>query len=691
MGRTLRARQKSTSTSGAEQAAVAAWPARLAQWLLLAMVATLALMAIDFTIGLPLPALVRPVWYWQYAALEFSAGVVCGLRAVSERRERLAWAVMALGILSYACADLYWDVVLSHLQSIPYPSYADALYLAFYPAAYVGLALLLRTRGGRFPASVWLDGAIGAIGLGAVVGALVFPVVLDTTGGDAVTVATNISYPIVDLALLGLVTCVVGLMGWRPGLTWSLLAGGFAVLAVADTIYLYQVARGTYVGSGWLDVCWPGGLVLVAAASTRPARRVASASFVGWPTLVVPATFGVLSLALVVYDHFTRLDTVAVLLAGATLALVIARLALTFSEYIAVIARSRQEAVSDPLTGLGNRRALALELEYALHAEHGGRHVLVVYDLDGFKGYNDTFGHPAGDALLERCAQALGAAEHGGTAFRMGGDEFCLLAPVADDAGDHAAELVARVGAHALTTWGTGFEIGSSYGLAILPDEALTPTDAIRLADQRMYARKRDGHRTGTSAAIEALLRAMRERGDNLGEHGTDVAGLAEAMAMALHLPPDEREHVRQAAALHDVGKLAIPDSILFKPGALDDAEWEFMRRHAEIGERILGDAPALAVIGGLVRASHERWDGSGYPDRLAGDDIPLGARIIALCDAYHAMVTTRPYRAASTHAVAVAELRRCAGTQFDPGLTELLVRIVEARLSAGAAERLAA
>jgi HD-GYP domain-containing protein (c-di-GMP phosphodiesterase class II) len=164
-----------------------------------------------------------------------------------------------------------------------------------------------------------------------------------------------------------------------------------------------------------------------------------------------------------------------------------------------------------------------------------------------------------------------------------------------------------------------------------------------------MYTRKRGGQRAGTRAAIEALLRAMRECGEGLDSHVLDVADLADALAEAMEMPLSEREHVRHAAALHDVGKLAIPDSILDKPGPLDDAEWEFMRRHAEIGERILGDAPALAVIGGLVRSSHERWDGTGYPDRLAGTDIPLGARIIALCDAYHAMVTTRPYRTATT------------------------------------------
>ena len=440
------------------------------------------------------------------------------------------------------------------------------MYLAFYPAAYVGLVLLLRARGGRFPASVWLDGAIGAVGLGAALGALLFPIVIDRTGGDTATIVTNMAYPIVDLALLGLVACVIGAMQWRVDWSWSLLAGGFALFAVADTFYLYQTARGTYATDSWLDLGWPGAMTLVAFASTRPGHRLKAAPFVRWPALVVPGAFGAIALGLLVYDHFERIDTIAVLLAGATVALVIVRLALTFAEYLRAIARSHEEAVSDPLTGLGNRRALSAALDRAVTSE-SARHALVLFDLDGFKTYNDTFGHPAGDALLERSARALSTARHGGSAYRMGGDEFCLLAPLAEGAPRAGAQAIAEIGADALHAKGEFFEIGSSYGVVVVPDEARTATDAIRLADQRMYARKGTGRRTATGAAVAALLRAMQEREDDLGEHGMDVEDIAQDLAVSLGLPAREREHIRQAAALHDVGKLAIPDSILQKPG----------------------------------------------------------------------------------------------------------------------------
>ena len=653
---------------------------RLATVLAAVAVVAVGLKAFDTGPGMPLPDVLRGLWDWHYEAIEFTAAGVCALRAVSVRRERVAWAVLAAGIASYGCADLYWAVVLQYLPAIPYPSTADAMYLAFYPAAYVGLVLLLRARGGHFPASVWLDGAIGAVGLAAVVGALMFPIVIDTTGGATMTVATNMAYPIVDLALLGLVGCVIGGMGWRADWSWRLLAVGFALFAVADTFYLYQTARGTYVVNRWLDLGWPAAMTLVAVASTRPGVPIRAAPFVRWPALVVPAAFGTTALGLLVFDHFSRIHTVALLLAGGTVALVIVRLALTFAEYLRVIARSHREAVSDPLTGLGNRRALATDLERALTSENA-HHALVLYDLDGFKNYNDTFGHPAGDALLERSARALSAAPHGGSAYRMGGDEFCLLAPLAEGDRNALGHAIAEVGVGALSAKGEFFEIGSSYGAVVLPDEAATATDAIRLADQRMYARKGTGRRSGTGAAIDALLRAMRERGSDLSDHGTDVEDLAHDMAAVVGLSAVEREHVRQAAALHDVGKLAIPDSILQKPGPLDESELQFMRRHTEIGERILGDEPAVAPIGVLVRASHEHWNGAGYPDGMSGSDIPVGARIIAICDAYHAMVTTRPYNAASSHEDAIAELRRCAGTQFDPELVEPFVQLLTDRL----------
>ena len=171
------------------------------------------------------------------------------------------------------------------------------------------------------------------------------------------------------------------------------------------------------------------------------------------------------------------------------------------------------------------------------------------------------------------------------------------------------------------------------------------------------------------------LLRALSERHPDLGEHVDGVAELAEAVGARLGIEGEELVQLRHAAALHDIGKVAIPDEIIAKPGPLDDEEWAFMRRHTIIGERILAAAPALGPAARLVRSSHEAWDGRGYPDGLAGAEIPLGARIIAVCDAFDAMISDAPVRAARTAGEALAELRRCAGTQFDPAVVAAFER----------------
>jgi two-component system cell cycle response regulator len=188
---------------------------------------------------------------------------------------------------------------------------------------------------------------------------------------------------------------------------------------------------------------------------------------------------------------------------------------------------------------------------------------------------------------------------------------------------------------------------------------------ALRLVVPGMDVRARD--RTNR----DALLRAIAAHEPALEQHTHDVAALAREVAARLGLDPPACERVARAAELHDIGKLAIPGSILCKPGPLDPGEQAVMRRHAELGEAIVRRAPGLAQAAAIVRSSHERWDGGGYPDGLAGEAIPLAARIVAVCDAYSAMRQARPYGAVLDDAQARAELRRCAGTQFDPRVVE--------------------
>ena len=340
-----------------------------------------------------------------------------------------------------------------------------------------------------------------------------------------------------------------------------------------------------------------------------------------------------------------------------------------------LLVASRGEALTDSLTGLGNRRALVQRLDEAVAEAGPDNHVaLALFDLDGFKQYNDMFGHPAGDLLLARLGARLAEElSDRATAFRMGGDEFCLLGRVEPD----EAEALGRRGGEAFSENGDGFQIGCSWGVVLVPDEASTAQDALRLADQRMYERKAASRSSVSRQIADVLVQVMSERDLGLHNQLSGVARLARLATIELGLPEFEASCTRLAAELHDIGKAAIPETILGKPTSLDAEELEFIRRHTLIGERILRAAPSLAHTADLVRSSHEWVDGTGYPDGLRGDEIPLGARLIAVCDAFDAMISKRPYREALTQEAALAELRRGAGTQFDTAIVDLVCGLV--------------
>lgn len=334
-------------------------------------------------------------------------------------------------------------------------------------------------------------------------------------------------------------------------------------------------------------------------------------------------------------------------------------------------------ATTDVLTRLGNRRKLLADLDRQVRsATAESPIVLTMFDLNGFKNYNDLFGHLPGDALLLRLGAALAdaVALFGGRAYRPGGDEFCVIA----DAGhQHALEQAA---CRALSEHGEAFSISTAFGSVVIPQDTGDPTEALRKADGAMYAQKQSGRATAGRQSSDVLMRALAERHADLGEHHDGVAELVEEVGSRMGIDGEELAHLRHAASLHDIGKVAIPDAIITKPGPLTEEEWEFMRRHTLIGERILSAAPALGAAARLVRSSHEAWDGTGYPDKLAGVEIPLGARIIAVCDSFDAMISTRPYSPPNEIADAVAELRRCAGTQFDPEIVPVFEQVLADR-----------
>jgi diguanylate cyclase (GGDEF)-like protein len=632
----------------------------------IASIAGLAAFALVTVLAPPGGALELFFNVWVYDGLMVFACIVAGSHAYLVRHERAAWIVITAALASWTFGEL-WYVI---FKPETYPSMADVGFIAFYPLLYIGIVLLLRTRVRSIAGTLWLDGVTASLAAAAIGAAVIVELVLERTEGSTSTVVTNLLYPIGDVLLLSAVFGVFALTRWRPGRRWLLLGLGALSTAAADTVYLFQTAEGTYVEGTWVDVLWPASMLLIAGSAWMPDRTREGLDVEGRPLLAVPAACALLATSILAYDHFVRLNILAIALATATLALVVLRLALTFRENRRLLELTRREATTDALTGLGNRRQLVADLERLLQPGAARSTLFALFDLDGFKGYNDAFGHPAGDALLTRLGEKLATVPgEDGAAYRLGGDEFCLVAPVLD--GD-AEPLIDRA-CEALTERGEGFEIGTSFGAILLPDEAGDAVEALSVADERLYAQKYS-RRGESGRTMAALLEALSLREPDLQTQLAGLGALAREVGLGLGLRRDEIDELDRAAQLHDLGKLAVPDEILNKPAELDEREWAFVRQHTLVGERILRASPALRSVAAVVRATHENWDGTGYPDGIGGEDIPLAARIVYACNAFVAMTSNRPYRKALPLDDALNELMRCAGTQFDPTVVRLLV-----------------
>ena len=335
-------------------------------------------------------------------------------------------------------------------------------------------------------------------------------------------------------------------------------------------------------------------------------------------------------------------------------------------------------ARTDLLTTLGNRRALLEDLPALIRRATPDRPLLLLqFDLNGFKLYNDTFGHPAGDALLNRLGTALGRAMSGlGLAYRLGGDEFCVLALV----GSQDVQQIQDAAAAALTEHGAGFTVDASHGTVLLPQDTTHAEEALRVVDQRMYINKRGIGRTADQQSKDVLLRALFERRPELADQTQALRALVEAVSETLGLGVTDRTTAVQAAELCNIGSVAIPDAILARAGALSEDERAFLARQAEISERIIAAAPALIPVARLIRATQEWFDGSGHPDHLQGDQIPLGARILAVCIT-HTMLTRAPGGQPVSSADALLELQRQAGTRFDPEVVRATVTVMRDHL----------
>jgi diguanylate cyclase (GGDEF)-like protein len=445
-----------------------------------------------------------------YAAVVLAAGISCLQRARTSRTERGAWLAITAALFTSAITDTYWAVAYADVAHPPFPSIADVGYLAFYPLAALGIYLLIRARARTLDWRLWMDGLIAGLGTAAVGAAIVYEFVAERAAGTPLEVFVSLAYPAGDILLLALVVGIIALTRWRPGRSWALVLTGLGFLVVADiTTTMQSIGTGQESADDWVKPLFMLGAVCIGIEAWQPPAHSIphDARFDGWRELIVPGFFAAVMIVLFSLQHFSQASTLTTVLWSATMLAVVARLAISVREN----KRLLEEVRTDPLTGLGNQGALQVDLETRSRRGSEEPFTLLLLDLDGFKTFNDTFGHPAGDAMLALLGRQLEAAVGAdGAAYRVGGDEFAALL----DCPPAQTRRASKRATEALTAAGEGYVLGASWGTVSVPGEATTAAAAMKLADMRMYAQKQSRQlATGPTvvATGSAALRRARD------------------------------------------------------------------------------------------------------------------------------------------------------------------------------------
>jgi GGDEF domain-containing protein len=643
------------------------WIGPVAQVALLAGLAVLAGLSITRLAG---PDLGAPTAAWLGVAIVGGAALLCLVRASVSWDDRVVWILFGVALACPALREAYlWGSGLS-LGDLEATAAVNLLYLAFYPLGAAALILLVRERMLLVPATLWLDAALAALALTTLNTPLLAKLIA-TQGAGTLEVAAQLAHPLADALLLGLVIGVLALPGFRPDRSEGLLLGGLALVAIADAAFMLQSVDAVPGEASWIRDLWPLGAALVALAAWEPGGKALRWPMDAWRPIVMPTATAAVALSVYVLAPTETAVALGASLAVATLAALVARMMLALVDN----RRLLRAAHTDHATGLWNRARLHADLAAGPNDVHDPVRVVAVFRLAGLARYGEAFGNSAADALLARLGARLsGSIRRAGRAYRTGPEDMCV---VLEGRAGRADELL-REAASALEARGEGYEISISSSVVSVPYEAHDGVSALNIAEERLQTAGGQQRHSASRQAEVRLMRTLQERHPELGVRSSMIPELARAVGRRLGIGPDELRLVSHAAELSEMGRMLLPEEIRNKPGRLEEGELEVVRGHTMAAEQLIASDPALVPVARVVRSAAERWDGAGYPDGLAGNEIPLPSRIIFACDAYEAMTSERPYRPALSRRQALSELRQNAGTQFDPQAVAALCAVVE-------------
>ncbi|HEX5117127.1 MAG TPA: diguanylate cyclase [Pseudonocardiaceae bacterium] len=621
-----------------------------------------------------------------------AVAVLVGARQL-DRDTRLPWLVLGLSQVVYASADICFYVSHNILDNTAFPALADPLYLAHYPLVVIGLILLIRRRTPGRDLPSLLDAATVAVA--AAMLSWLYLIGPQARADSPVLVKlASLGYPVMDLAMFAVALRLILGPGRRPA-SFLFLAGNLLAILTADTLYVIQQLDGTYRTGNFLDAIWLGGNLCLGAAALHPtAAQVADRAddqrlspfrlvLLAGAALIAPAV-------LIVRDLLGTLRDVPVI-AGACAVLFL----LAVARLAGLVADQRHLACTDVLTGLRTRRFFGTQLPFELtKARRAGTSLAVlIVDIDHFKSINDRYGHPAGDHVLVEVARRLReSVRHADFIARYGGEEFALVVPGVgpQELAGIGERLRTEVAARPIQVLpGVSIYVTVSVGTAGYPRHGNSPAELITTADRALYTAKSLGRdrvvvgETTAPAAIEStgdVMSYLQWASDEVDswlstmEHGRAVGRWSAIVAAALGQDDTVIRRAELAGRLHDVGKVLIPQAIWRKPSSLSRHERQLVEQHSDYGYQLVSVVPGQLEVAEIVRQHHERVDGRGYPLGLAGEEIRLEARIVAVCDSWAAMLADRPYHDALRPDEAENQLIAGRGSQYDPDVVDVFL-----------------